>query len=140
MAILGYVMRDFGYLFQLADIGITVQRNLKGHKDYGWNPKSKGVADKKGLLFMHQDGVRWCMNEIRARQKSASTAAASSQGIREQASDSRAEIFQALGPEWVLKVLCALGDIPVSCVTAANERVAEKVLQNEGRQVERLLH
>lgn len=95
-------------------------------------------------MFVHQAGVHWCVQELRARQKwrrqEKSTAAASPQGIREQASDSRSEVFREFGDLWALKVLFSLGDIPVSCVTAANERVAEKVRENEGREVERLLH
>ena len=95
-------------------------------------------------MFVHQEGVHWCVQEIKARQKwraqAKSTAAASSQGIREQASDARSEMFREFGDLWAMKVLFSLGDIPVSCVTAANERVAQKVRDNESREVEWLLH
>ena len=94
-------------------------------------------------MFVHQDGVHWCVQEFRARLKRRSqglSAAASSQGSREQVSDMRSELFREVGDLWALKVSFSLGDIPVSCVTAANERVAAKVRQTEGRVVERLLH
>ena len=107
--------------------------------------KSKGVADKRGLLFVHQDAVKWCLNELKfARRDDATavaTAVASSQGgSREKSSDARSKLFKSLGDIWVVKVLFTLGDIPVSCVTAANDLVAAKVREKEGREVERLLH
>ena len=98
-------------------------------------------------MFVHQEGVHWCVQEIKARQKwraqAKSTAAASSQGNqgnREQASDTRAGIFNGFGELWAMKVLFTLGDIPVLCVTAANELVAQKVREKESREVEWLLH
>ena len=69
----------------------------------------------------------------------AGSAAASPQGTRDKASNQRSAIFRELGEKWAVQVLFKLGDIPVVCVNAANERVAQKVRQNEHREVERLL-